>query len=60
MQTSEPPPLPKKKPPLWQVLLAVFVGIPSAIVLSIVVPCGGLFIAIFVGVKVYKALRKDA
>ena len=56
MQTSEPPPLPKKKPPLWQVLLAVFVGIPSAIVLSIVVPCFGLFIAVFVGIKVFKAI----
>lgn len=55
-----PPPLPKKQPPLWQVLLAVFVGIPSALVLSIAVPCVGLFIAIFLGIKLVKAIWKDA
>lgn len=60
MQTSEPPPLPKKSPPLWQVLLAVFVGIPSAIVLSITVPCFGLVLAIYLGIKVFKAIWKSA
>lgn len=60
MQTSEPPPLPKKTPPLWQVLLAVFVGIPTALILCIVFPCFGLFIAIYLGIKVFKAIWKSA
>ena len=60
MQTSEPPPLPKKSPPLWQVLLAVFVGIPTAIVLSLVVPCFGFLLALYLGIKVFKAIWKSA
>ena len=60
MGTQDPPALPKKKkPPLWQVLLAIFVGIPSAIVLSLVVPCVGVVIAVIVGIKVFKAIWND-
>ena len=51
---------PKPKPPLWQVLLAVFIGIPCAIVLSIVVPCFGFILALYLGIKVFKAIWKSA
>ena len=51
---------PKPKTPLWQVLLAVFVGIPAAIVLSIVVPCFGFILALYLGIKVFKAIWKAA